>query len=101
LSKTISIGYATMEPNDTPETLLKRADLALYEAKHGGRNKVCPLPRDSYALPPSRVAAREQIANDMPAMQSPNLKIAIAPATAQEKEDLGISALPYAQKSEF
>lgn len=103
LSKTVSIGYATMEPDDTPETLLKRADLALYEAKHGGRNKVCPLPRDAYALPPSRVAAREQAANDLPPAQSPHLKVAVTPAKeAEKKEFLSTpSALPYTQKSEF
>ncbi|HEY9217808.1 MAG TPA: PleD family two-component system response regulator [Phenylobacterium sp.] len=41
LSVTISIGVAAAQhPADTPETLLKRADEALYEAKASGRNKV-------------------------------------------------------------
>lgn len=102
LSKTISIGYATMEPNDTPESLLKRADLALYEAKHGGRNKVCPLPRDSYALPPSRIAAREQIVNELPSLQSHNLKVAVTPEKKENSDFISTpSALPYTQKSEF
>lgn len=39
---TVSIGIATMD-EATPgvDALLKRADLALYEAKHSGRNRVC------------------------------------------------------------
>ncbi|EJL26485.1 diguanylate cyclase (GGDEF) domain-containing protein [Caulobacter sp. AP07] len=41
LTVTISIGVsATSGPNDTPETLLKRADEAVYEAKASGRNAV-------------------------------------------------------------
>ncbi len=41
LDVTISIGVASTEgADDTPETLLKRADQALYEAKRGGRNRV-------------------------------------------------------------
>jgi two-component system cell cycle response regulator len=41
LTVTISIGVsATFGPNDTPETLLKRADEAVYEAKAAGRNVV-------------------------------------------------------------
>lgn len=38
---TISLGVAQYAPNEpTIEAALKRADEALYEAKHGGRNKV-------------------------------------------------------------
>jgi two-component system cell cycle response regulator len=41
LTVTISIGVsATFGPDDTPETLLKRADEAVYEAKKSGRNAV-------------------------------------------------------------
>lgn len=29
-----------MEPDDTSELLLRRADIALYEAKNQGKNKV-------------------------------------------------------------
>ena len=37
---TISIGLTFMIPGDTPDTILKRVDEALYEAKETGRNKV-------------------------------------------------------------
>ncbi|MBH0236584.1 PleD family two-component system response regulator [Methylobrevis albus] len=38
---TVSIGLATVDrPNDTADTMLKRADLALYSAKRCGRNRV-------------------------------------------------------------
>lgn len=41
LAVTVSIGVATSEgPNETAETLIKRADEALYEAKRAGRNRV-------------------------------------------------------------
>lgn len=40
ITKTMSFGVATANPGDTVETLLKRADEALYEAKEGGRNQV-------------------------------------------------------------
>ncbi|BDI61535.1 diguanylate cyclase [Qipengyuania nanhaisediminis] len=38
---TISIGYAAIQAGDTALSLFARADGALYEAKHGGRNQVC------------------------------------------------------------
>ncbi|UTW13224.1 diguanylate cyclase domain-containing protein [Marinobacterium rhizophilum] len=36
----ISAGACLCQPDDTPETLLRRADMALYEAKKAGRNGV-------------------------------------------------------------
>ncbi len=36
---TVSIGVTSLNENDTPETLIKRADDALYKAKHEGRNR--------------------------------------------------------------
>ncbi|HZP49389.1 MAG TPA: sensor domain-containing diguanylate cyclase [Vicinamibacterales bacterium] len=35
---TVSIGVTTAEADDTPERLLRRADEALYTAKHAGKN---------------------------------------------------------------
>lgn len=40
---TISVGLAVLDANDTQETLIKRADTALYRAKHEGRNKTVLL----------------------------------------------------------
>lgn len=37
--KTISLGITSFEKNDTIKSLFKKADLALYKAKHTGRNK--------------------------------------------------------------
>lgn len=39
-SVTISIGIAALGADDTPAQVLKRADQALYRAKHEGRNRV-------------------------------------------------------------
>jgi two-component system cell cycle response regulator len=50
LDVTVSIGVACSEPEgDTPETLLKRADEALYQAKSQGRNRVIGAGRPSAA----------------------------------------------------
>ena len=38
---TVSIGVSEYRAGDTRETLLQRADQAMYTAKESGRNKVC------------------------------------------------------------
>lgn len=37
---TVSVGVAASDPALTPQEVLKRADQALYESKHAGRNRV-------------------------------------------------------------
>lgn len=41
ISQTASFGVATLQPDDTPDSLIFRADKALYRAKDKGRNCVC------------------------------------------------------------
>ena len=40
LSFTVSMGVAQIQPGETADSLLKRADSALYKSKNTGRNKV-------------------------------------------------------------
>lgn len=45
LALTISAGISAIRPNDTPEDILARADLALYRAKDTGRDRVVAAPQ--------------------------------------------------------
>jgi two-component system, cell cycle response regulator len=45
IAVTCSGGVAEWRPGDTIDTLLRRADTALYEAKHAGRNRIIAADR--------------------------------------------------------
>lgn len=40
INPTISIGATISKPEDSPETIIKRADELMYKSKQAGRNKV-------------------------------------------------------------
>ncbi|KQM66584.1 MULTISPECIES: GGDEF domain-containing protein [unclassified Sphingomonas] len=41
---TVSAGLAILEPGDTLNSLIDRADRWAYDAKRSGRNRICPVP---------------------------------------------------------
>jgi diguanylate cyclase (GGDEF)-like protein len=52
----VSIGITELSPDDAPERIVSRADLALYAAKSGGRDRSAAVPPDDTA-PPTRTPA--------------------------------------------
>jgi diguanylate cyclase len=58
---TISVGVASASAADTPESLFKRVDAAMYRAKNSGRNRVCCDPDESSEAV-SHEAGRSQLA---------------------------------------
>jgi diguanylate cyclase (GGDEF)-like protein len=49
LRPTVSVGTAVRQPGESILGFIERADLALYRAKHQGRNRVCCADRDGHA----------------------------------------------------
>lgn len=60
---TISIGVARQRPDDTVESMLRRADTAMYAAKSAGRNRAMWEDDRRSAVSPMRVIAPEKSAN--------------------------------------
>ena len=54
---TISIGVAELAPGETPDTCFRRADEALFQAKHDGRNRVIVAEPAPAPAPAPMVAA--------------------------------------------
>ena len=65
---TVSCGLAQHVASESVEATLERADRALYEAKHLGRNRVvvAPTPDLQEVTPPSLAPAKMPTANDAP-----------------------------------
>lgn len=58
---TLSVGVATVRPDDTPESLISRADTAVYHSKRAGRNQVNACAADGRIVdPPAAVRAQPQ-----------------------------------------
>lgn len=56
---TVSMGAATVQSHDTPQTIFERVDRALYESKSRGRNKLTFISND-------------QVASEGPALEAPD-----------------------------
>lgn len=57
---TVSCGLAEYSPGESVEEFLRRADEALYEAKHTGKNKVVLAPKKQKGFWQSLMPSREQ-----------------------------------------
>lgn len=90
-SSSASIGVALFsQPHDKPEELLKHADLAMYEAKAGGRNTLRFFdPRMQQALT-ARAALEHELRR---AMAEQQLLLHYQPQVDQRGELLGVEAL--------
>ena len=58
---TASVGVAVAEPGDTPETLVRNADAALYRAKDAGRNRVVTFDDAMWSAVVRRVALETEL----------------------------------------
>jgi diguanylate cyclase (GGDEF)-like protein len=56
--QTVSMGIATWDGRESPEALEKRADRALYNAKQGGRDRVCVAAASETSLLPASLRGK-------------------------------------------
>ncbi len=52
VTATLSIGVTLARPDETTDTLVARADSAMYRAKHSGRNRIVPFEGEASPLTP-------------------------------------------------
>lgn len=65
LKITSSFGVSQVEPGDSVESLLRRADKALYKAKDSGRNRTCSLTNADFLQESSAKPAAEEPADPL------------------------------------
>eukprot|EP00913_Durusdinium_trenchii_P028279 g26507.t1 len=75
---TASFGVTEVEPGDTPETVLKRADKALYSAKHTGRNRSVTLTTFDGDAPDVEAGSEEEPQNQNPFEWNSNFRACVA-----------------------
>jgi diguanylate cyclase (GGDEF)-like protein/PAS domain S-box-containing protein len=64
IAVTASLGVSQVDPVDTPEQLLHRADTALYNAKEAGRNRTCSLSANDVSAAKSSQSQPSQASSD-------------------------------------
>ena len=66
LQLTVSIGAATLQGEESIASLIDRADRALYQAKHQGRNRVCSLAAEETAASGAAASGKAVADDDLP-----------------------------------
>lgn len=83
VATTFSMGYAVIRDGDTAESLIRRADEGLYQAKQAGRNQVQTVERNDEPPPPAAESAVASDAKPVPAQPTDALPDQSSPAPLQ------------------